>query len=117
MLSRVRPQCRRPLAFHPLKTRKDYLIQWGAFSRDENHTRRLAAKGLSCGSVQAEVQEEIERARMQKIKAKLRAARLKVKVVARRNDTNETAAIVKRNEDVIIPNPHRETSGCITSMC
>ena len=34
-----------------------------------------------------------------------------------RNDTNETAAIVKRNEDVIILNPHRETSGCITSMC
>lgn len=46
----MRPACRFAIAVHPVKTRADYLSQWGEFSKDERRAQLLRAQGQKCGA-------------------------------------------------------------------
>ena len=50
MLSRMKAQCRRPIAFHAAKTSVAYLRQWDAFSLQERRAEFLRGAGRACGA-------------------------------------------------------------------
>ena len=60
-LERVRPECRRPIAFHPVKNRRDYLKHWELLTEVNREADRLAARNLSCGSAAAAAAERAAR--------------------------------------------------------